>query len=269
MAADLLLHCGGNKAPREKVEKVTTPEGTASWFPVPHKTVIESVVDKLPEFGLTVLQEQYALMRDEHRMFGLIEVTHDDDDRSESALTLGLRNSHDKSFPVGVCIGQTVFVCDNLAFHSEVIIKRKHTVNVMRDLPGLINRALAKLVTSRVDQERRVEAYKNCELSDKDAHDLIFNLYHNKAINPTRVAKVGDEWKTPSHNEFAPRNMWSFHNAITETMKGLNPFELQTRSAKLHPVLDAFCGFLIEKPQEPQTEITDAEFTVNGEVVQY
>jgi hypothetical protein len=41
---------------------------------------------------------------------------------------LGLRNSHDKTFPAGIVAGASVFVCDNLSFLGEVNFSRQHTV---------------------------------------------------------------------------------------------------------------------------------------------
>jgi hypothetical protein len=46
---------------------------------------------------------------------------------------VGLRNSHDRKFPVGVSFGSRTFVCDNLAFSGDHAIKRKHTANVKRE----------------------------------------------------------------------------------------------------------------------------------------
>lgn len=54
---------------------------------------------------------------------------------------VGLRNSHDKRFLVGISFGSRVFVCDNLAFTGDHVVKRKHTANLKRDLPGLVHRA--------------------------------------------------------------------------------------------------------------------------------
>src|SRR5881397_1045647 len=50
--------------------------------------------------------------------------------------TCGLRNSHDKRFPIGISVGSRVFVCDNLAFIGDHVIKRKHTANAKTALPG-------------------------------------------------------------------------------------------------------------------------------------
>jgi hypothetical protein len=52
--------------------------------------------------------------------------------------TVGLRNSHDKRFPIGIGFGSRVFVCDNLSFYADRVIRRKHTANMKRMLPGLI-----------------------------------------------------------------------------------------------------------------------------------
>ena len=50
--------------------------------------------------------------------------------RTTSAFVVGVRNSHDKSFPAGLVIGASIFVCDNLSFSGEVKLARKHTVHV-------------------------------------------------------------------------------------------------------------------------------------------
>lgn len=38
---------------------------------------------------------------------------------------LGLKNSHDKSLPIGIAFGSRVFDCDNLAFSADHVIRRK------------------------------------------------------------------------------------------------------------------------------------------------
>jgi hypothetical protein len=43
-----------------------------------------------------------------------------------------------------------VFVCDNLAFNADVVIKRKHTVNGKHDLPGLIGAVIEPLALVHV-----------------------------------------------------------------------------------------------------------------------
>ena len=93
-------------------------------------------------------------------------------------LVIGLRNSHDKSFPSALALGNRVFVCDNLAFSGEIKLSRKHTKNISRDLPGLVTKAVGRLADLRQFQAKRIEAYKAADLSnDGDFTDLDTMLF--------------------------------------------------------------------------------------------
>ena len=59
---------------------------------------------------------------------------------------LGLRNSHDKTFPAGIVAGAQLFICDNLSFSGEVKFARKHTSHIVRDLPQITSRAIGQLL---------------------------------------------------------------------------------------------------------------------------
>ena len=270
---NLLLHCGGRKVDRELVDEVETPAATDTHFPIPHKQLIDDVQSRLPEFGLQVVNEQHALMKDDFRYFGLMQVepTMDGDTSllsPDHAFVLGLRNSHDKSFPAGLCVGNGVFVCDNLCFSAEIVIGRKHTRHILRDLPTLIHAALGKMATARIDQEKRIEAYKNTDISDMQADHLIINACRAKALKPTQIIKVAQEWREPEHPEFKERNAWSLLNAMTQHQKGINPFELSSRTQRMHPLLDAACGITIGGESAViDSNVVDADFVVNRQNV--
>lgn len=266
---NLILHAGANKVEREQVANVVTPAATDSWVPIPHLSLVDMVERQLPDYGLQIVNTQYALMKDEHRFFSLMQIAEAKGGDGGSliekdyAFVLGLRNSHDKSFPAGLVVGSGVFVCDNLAFSGEIKIGRRHTLNIMRDLPTLVTRALGRLATNRIEQEKRIEAYKQTELTDKDAALLLMQSFDKKAVNKTRVTDAWQQWVSPNHPEFADKNVWRFMNAITEVSKGINPFELSNRTQLLHPLLDNACGIVVGSTIADDNVI-DAEFTVNG-----
>jgi len=245
---NLMLHCGAHKVGREQVYSSPTPEGTKTWHPIPHRTLIDLVEEKLPNYDMEVVQEQHGLMRDGSRYFGLFQIKATDGGSltDDYGLVLGVRNSHDKSIPAGLCLGSGVFVCDNLAFSAEVVIGRRHTRYILDDLPRLIGNALGKLVQARQDQDVRIKAYKERELGDKEAAHLILKAFEHKAINQSRIAKVWEQWKTPNHPEFKERNIWSLFNGFTEAQKGLNPFELSQRTQRLHGLMDAAANLTLQ-----------------------
>src|SRR5271167_4552777 len=135
--ANLILHCGAHAVSRERVAEVLTPSRTQSWVPIPHHRLLTSVQESLNRSGLHVVTEAHGLTKDGARYFGLLQVangTNPDD----FGLVVGVRNSHDQSYPAGLVLGASVFVCDNLSFSGEVRLARKHTAHIERDMPQLV-----------------------------------------------------------------------------------------------------------------------------------
>jgi hypothetical protein len=141
---NLILHCCGSAVPRVEVERVTTPRQTETWQPIPHVTLITEVENALRSTGLKIGNQVHSLTQDGARYFGFAEV-HNGNDAEDYAMVVGIRNSHDKTFPVGLLAGTNILICDNLAFSGEVRISRKHTSNLLHDLPGLVASGVGRL----------------------------------------------------------------------------------------------------------------------------
>ena len=242
----LCLHTGGEEVDFSAVANVATPSATESYMPLAHHDLINRVTSGLAAANLEIVESSHALSKEGARYFGLFQVAQTGLlDNRDYGLVMGLRNSHDKTFPAGITLGSQVFVCDNLAFSGEIKLARKHTVNIMRDLPGVISKAIGGLSDRWNTQDTRFQAYKETALTDGQAHDLIIRAFKNRSCVVTNISKVVQEWDTPSHEEFSNRNVWRLFNAFTEALKG-NLGALPDRSINLHGVLDGYCG-LVEK----------------------
>lgn len=238
---NLVLHTGGATVDRHRLDTAFTPPATDTWFPIPHTLLVETVVDQLQSNGLQVVEQVHALARDDQRYFGLLQVRngHNPDDYG---LVLGLRNSHDQSFPAALVVGSGVFVCDNLAFSGEIKIGRRHTRYIERDLPSLVNVALGRLSALRRSQDIRIAAYKTTELSAELSDHIILNAFRSGLINTQRIPLVVKEYKAPRHPEFAKDGFtaWRLFNAFTEALKGrLDTLPKSTQG--LHGILDSVC----------------------------
>jgi len=254
---NLILHCGGSVATRNQLAEIKTPSPEGRWHPIPHTELITQVESRLSEHGMRIVNESFGLANDGARMFGLMQVANgkNSDDYSWVA---GLRNSHDKTFPAGLCVGSGVFVCDNLAFSSEIVFGRKHTTNILRDLPVLVGTAIGKLSESWTSQDKRIEAYKETELSKGDAANLLLDALSQDVINTRQILPAFQEWRKPRHEEFAERsNVWRLFNSVTEVLKptdGKNKkghylFELPARTQRWHAICDSACGLEIAKAE--------------------
>ena len=239
-ACNLVLHCGGASVDRDAIRSVPTPLSTPTWTPIPHLRLVEQVERALRAAHYEITTQAHALSHGGDRYFGLIQVEGGRSNRDYS-LVLGLRNSHDKRFPAGLVVGAQVFVCDNLSFHGEVELSRKHTRFIGRDLPLLTERAIGQLQESWHSQEKRIDRYRQHAIADRDAHDLMVRAVDVGVCPVTVLPKVVEEWREPSHEVFRQRTVWSLFNGFTEALKG-NLGLLPARTQALHGLMDGYVG---------------------------
>lgn len=255
----LYLHCGAERITRDEIVKVATPEPTETWCPIAHASLIEQVEKALATVNMRVVDEAYGLTKDGARMFGLLQVANCVETKDYGYM-LGLRNSHDKSFPATLGVGSRVFVCDNLALSAEIRIARKHTTHILRDLPNLTVNAIGRLAAHYNRQGERIDAYKAAELDDVHASDLMIRCLEAGVFPKTLITDVIKEWRAPRHPEFAEaKNVWRFFNGVTENLKG-GIWQLPGRTERLHALCDQFSGV---KPIDVETTVlagtTDAQ----------
>ena len=170
------MHCGAHAATIDDVANVVTPANTATHYPVPHIALYEQFKDRLAETGLRLVDEQHAL-HTKHEIpgcnwFALFEL---ESERSDYNLVAATRNSHGKDYSMLAGLGDRAFICDNLAFNIEFQLSRKHTRNIFRDLPQLVNNEFIDPSHDEhlnADGERTVwtlrnavtEVYKDCSV---------------------------------------------------------------------------------------------------------
>ena len=233
----LMLHAGAEPVELSALAAVPVPEATASHVPIPHYDFLDMVKMALQLKGHIVTSEEYGVTPDGLRFFGVLQLESKYGDYTD---VVGLRNSNDKAFPVGVSYGSQVFVCDNLAFVGDNVVKRRHTAKLLRDLPGLVMEMISPLTDVREKQYQTIEAYRGLEVDRQLADLIIMEAFRQEIINVQRIAEVEREWENPAYDDFQDRNAWSLFNAFTHVLAGrvaCNPQSTQ----KLHNVIDGVC----------------------------
>jgi len=216
----MLIMEEGKYVGRDEIARIDTPSSTVSWKPVPHIDVIEAVTKVIKAHDWEIEGEKFGLAREGQKMFGVMEIS-----RSSSPewhRCIGIRNSHDKSFAVGLSAGIVVCVCTNMAFGGTTVIKRRHTSGI--ELSQLIDRAVASLEDDFLTTETVCEDLKDVYLEDDDeARSCIVRAAELGVINSSDILPVYREFKEPSHEEFREPTRWSLLNAFTETVKKYSP----------------------------------------------
>lgn len=240
--ANLVLHCGATRISREDLDKMEAPAPTETWHPISHGRMLGLVEGALKGVGLHVVEQAHGITVEGKRYFGLLQVQNGKNPE-DYTLVVGVRNSTNKSLSAGLAVGSQVFVCDNLAFSADVVLGRKHTSKIDVDLPGLVTEAVERLGGLRHRQDARIQAYKNTEITDTQAHDLVIRGFDAGVYTATRIPRILTEWREPRHPEFREgKNAWRLFNAVTEVAKDSPFFERPVQTITLHKLMDATCG---------------------------
>ena len=232
----LCLHAGANPVDYDILRTLPMPLATDTHVPIAHSAVVDMVKYSLGFFGHQIVGEDYGVTPDGARFFGVLSLQSEYGDYTD---TVGLRNSHDKRFPIGISFGSRVFVCDNLAFAGDHVIKRKHTSNAKRDLPGLVAEVVEPLRDQRQHQARMFDAYRSTPLDEVEVDHIIMQLYRHDVINVTRIAEVLDAYQKPPH-DWGDETVWRLFNAVTYALAG-KVAENPSSTKQLHTIIDGIC----------------------------
>ena len=234
----LIAHGGTQIIGRQDLLLLPTPDPTESHRPIPHARIVEALIEALGFRKLQVVADEYAVTPDGNRMFGVLALDLEEDG---VRVSIGIRNSHDKSFSLGITIGYRVFVCDNLAFHGDFqTISRKHSKNLVVD--DLFAVAVDRMQRHFDPMLHRVNVWKGFELPDATAKLVIYRAFIEEELDVAKhLAKdVHRLYFEPEHEEFRARTMWSLSNAFTGAFKELEPVPRFRATAKLAPFLSQF-----------------------------
>lgn len=213
-------------ASEDAVRSIIPPAPTATWYPASHNEVLNTIDMVLSQNNLHAEDRDYQITQDGHRLFSTMRLRSTQD--NDFCYLLGLRTATDKAFSVKLAFGTHVFVCSNGMFSGDRIISRKHTVEVMRDLPGLADTAIKGFLSNRTSQAEQINFWKEEQANSQQAEAFLFNAAYNKTLPFPVISDIWADFNSPRYTEHSKaRTVWSLHNAISEHMKeraSRNPF---------------------------------------------
>lgn len=222
-----------------QLKEVSTPHPTKTHYPIPHHEFLELVTDKLQHLKFNIEEIRCGVDQFDD-MHSIIKIEKPDQANGTFKNVVGVRNSHNKRFSAGLVAGASVMVCDNLSFCGEVKVARKHTRNIMQDLPGRIDEMFGTIIDNWAGQTARFNGYAATKLATNEVDQLIGTAIRRDGISPSKARKVIEEYENPKHDEFKNENAWCLFNAFTEVLKQ-SPTALAQRSINLHSVFDEYC----------------------------
>ena len=215
----LINHCGATPVSRSDLEIIVSPPPTETWYPVRHQEVLSCVEETLDSSGFQIEKSQLSVSNQQQRFFGVLDVTTQLADGVN--LSIGVRNSNDKTFPIGFCVGNRTFVCDNLAFSSEIVISKRHTRFGSDRFKEGIATAIGRLNDYRVVEAQRIAILQSQSLADHTAESIVLRAWEQGLVGTRLLRPLLDEWRQPSFDEFSTghRTLWSMLAAFTHIAK--------------------------------------------------
>jgi hypothetical protein len=130
---------------------------------------------------------------------------------------MGLRAANNKAMSIQVIVGARVIVCDNLMFSGDVIaLKKRHSGSLQ--IAKELDEAVLKFQDKFQVVKHSIENMQKIMLEDKDAKQIIFDVFKSK-IFPIRLFNpVSDEYFNPTF-EGRGKDLWSLNNAFTHAAK--------------------------------------------------
>ena len=215
-SSSMVLHRGARLVEPDELETYKAPPPEGRWYPLPHAHVLKTVKQTLGEAGYEVRSEKLALSRNNHQFFGTLDLGRPL--TSGVSLAVGVRSSTDQSVVLGFIGGSHTFVCDNMSFRSDLMVKRKHTINGERNFVAAIAQAIHSLGEFKEAEAERIRAMMHAELRPEMADSLILRAFERGIISAPQLPLVIREWREPRFEEFEARTVWSLFNAFTTVL---------------------------------------------------
>jgi len=150
-------------------------------------------------------------------------------------------NSTNSTMSARLLWGDEVFICSNLQFNAEFMIKRKSTRDGLQDFKHMIwdNAERIPQIYNQIGSENNL-LYEHDLSSQKEVHDLMCRMAQKNLTTWQSIPHVLEHWNNPEHDEFKDRNGLSFFNAFTSNWRGTNPFDLHNKSKRVR-------GFILDR----------------------
>jgi Domain of unknown function (DUF932) len=224
------------KIGRAELAQVSTPTATETHHPIPHHEIVEALVETLGFRQIAVVHEEYAVSSDGMKMFGVLDLAIGFDG---CRFSIGIRNSHDKSFRLSITTGMRVLVCENMAFTGDFTpVLAKHSKNF--SLQDSLAIGVDRMQRNFEPMRRQTEQWRQQQLGNEIAKLIIYRAFIEGDLQAPRhlAGVVHDLYFNPKYEEFQPRTMWSLSNAFTSAFKELDPIPQFKATAKLGAFLD-------------------------------
>jgi hypothetical protein len=215
---------------REELFSVPVPHATATYSPLSHADLVNSVLESLDKKGYQLKDERYSVARSGQQMFGSMVISADN---AEQDMQIGFRNSYDKSLQVGLVSGSRVIVCSNLMIAGDIKTMMMHKGDVVQEVGKAV-----ESVVGGLEKKFKLMLKDTAKLKDVKvdptitAHILGELFFQESLVTSTQLQVIKNELN--ELRDFGKDNLWDIYNHTTEALKKCPAGEIIPAHLKVH-----------------------------------
>lgn len=230
---------GNELVTREQLDLIQVPEPTNTYTPVSHYDLTGRVkaISEVILKDYQLIGEKYAIARQGNQLFALLDFQTGD---TETSLSVAYRNSYDRSMAIGIAVGSSVFICENLMLSGDITVMKKHTKNVLTTLESTVITTLYQALQRYQSMQVDIRTLKERRISKDQGFQFLGLAYGHEILSPRQLTVAREQWVKPKYDEFADRNYWSLYNACTEALKTSPPMYVMENLTNLHQAILSF-----------------------------
>lgn len=229
---------GQNRVSEAEVIAVPDVPFTKTHHPIHHREVIRVAKEALGFIGLEIVKQEYVLAAEGKQMFSVWDL---DSGTPEMKWSIGIKNSLNRSMAFGITAGTKVLVCDNMAFSGEFLALRRHTSGLTSDLLGFLTFKTMKQMVPRLRAfQSWHESLRNYPLTEDAAKILLVEIMANSVIPASKFHQFNELYR----NEYKGDDLYLFHEAATDVLKGSNLLTLPQKNKLLNGVINSYIDTL-------------------------
>ena len=208
-----------NKKSLEELKAISIPEATETFQPIGHGELVDYMTDTVPDLlgdGYSLINNVHGTANKDQMMFGLMTFKNH---QLDVGMSVGYRNSLDKSLSVGLAFGANVFVCENLMMAGDVYVMQKHTTNVWQNLEATVMDAVPNAHGVYETLVEDIETMSNITIDNDKMFQILGLMRGHNVLNNQQLNIALKETINPNYKEHKNSSLMQTYNACTEALK--------------------------------------------------
>lgn len=222
-----MIHVHGDNMTLAEVRAVplVRPPGAGGyWAGIKHGDLVDGILNECKKRKWKILDTKFAVSGDGAALVGAFDVAVPGV-KTPADLTLGLGVIHanTRKCRARLVCGATVSVCTNGLVIGEVLMKRKHTINM--DLDYELDAALDQYVVRAKRIGKDVDELRINIAAHYSSDRYLMEAARRKLMPWSRIGDVDREYHKPTYPEFQGDTAWGLLNAFSMIAKRNPPLK--------------------------------------------